>query len=57
MNLKTTVTVNGIKHIMVRKADGLGDVVAHVIHATTGIRPCKGCKKRQEWLNKAVPFK
>lgn len=34
---------------------GLGDVVAKVTTAI-GIRPCGGCKKRQEQLNKAVPF-
>jgi hypothetical protein len=36
---------------------GLGDVVAKVIHSTTGIQPCGGCKKRQEALNRLVPFR
>jgi hypothetical protein len=37
------------------KLRGLGDVVAAVTSAV-GIRPCGGCKKRQESLNKLVPF-
>ena len=37
------------------KLRGLGDVVAAVTSAV-GIRPCSGCKKRQEALNKLVPF-
>ncbi len=35
---------------------GLGDVIAKATKAV-GIKPCGGCKKRQEWLNKKVPFK
>ena len=35
---------------------GLGDVVAAATNAV-GIKPCGGCKARQEALNKAVPFK
>lgn len=38
------------------RLEGLGDVVAKVTKAV-GIKPCGGCKKRQEWLNKKVPFK
>lgn len=38
------------------RATGLGDVVANVTSAV-GIKPCDGCKKRQESLNKLVPFK
>jgi hypothetical protein len=34
---------------------GLGDVIAAVTSAV-GIKPCGGCKERQEALNKAVPF-
>lgn len=34
---------------------GLGDVVAKMTSAV-GIKPCGGCKKRQEALNKLVPF-
>lgn len=37
-------------------ARGLGDVIAKVTHAV-GIKTCGGCKKRQEALNAAVPFK
>lgn len=35
---------------------GLGDVVAAVTKAV-GIKQCRACKKRQEKLNKIVPFK
>ena len=35
---------------------GLGDVVASATQAV-GITPCVPCKKRQERLNKLVPFK
>lgn len=38
-----------------KKIKGLGDVVATVTSAV-GIEPCKGCKKRQEKLNKLIPF-
>lgn len=38
------------------KWTGLGDVVASATKAV-GIKPCGGCKKRQAWLNKAVPFR
>lgn len=34
---------------------GLGDVVAKVTTAL-GIPPCGGCKQRQAFLNKVVPF-
>jgi hypothetical protein len=49
-----------------RKSRGLGDTIAKLTHATgiaqaveavskaTGV-PC-GCKGRQEWLNKVVPY-
>lgn len=32
----------------------LGDHVAKTIHSTTRgrIKPCRGCKKRQRWLNR-----
>lgn len=35
---------------------GLGDVVAAVTSAV-GIKPCGGCAKRQDTLNRAFPFK
>lgn len=34
---------------------GLGDAVARVTSAV-GVKPCGGCKKRQEALNRLVPF-
>lgn len=38
-----------------KKIKGLGDVVATVTDAL-GIEQCEGCKKRQEKLNKLIPF-
>jgi hypothetical protein len=35
---------------------GLGDTIARVTKAL-GIKPCGGCQKRQEALNKLVPYK
>lgn len=35
---------------------GLGDAVARMTKAV-GIKPCGGCQKRRELLNKAFPFK
>lgn len=37
------------------KVKGLGDVIAAVTTAI-GIKPCEGCEKRQEKLNKLLPF-
>ena len=41
-----------------KDADGLGDVMADAIKATTGIKATKdcGCDKRRQKLNKWVPF-
>lgn len=38
-----------------KKIKGLGDVIATITDAV-GIEPCEGCKKRQDILNKLVPF-
>ncbi len=35
--------------------DGLGDVVAAATKAI-GMKPCGGCQRRREALNKLVPF-
>jgi hypothetical protein len=35
---------------------GVGDTIAKMTKAI-GIKPCGGCKKRQEWLNKKFPYK
>jgi cell wall-associated NlpC family hydrolase len=34
---------------------GLGDTIARATQAL-GIKPCGGCKKRQEWLNRVLPY-
>jgi hypothetical protein len=41
------------------KSRGLGDTVKNVISKVTGgkVKPCGGCKKRQEALNKLMPYK
>jgi hypothetical protein len=36
-------------------ATGLGDVVKRVTHVV-GIRPCGGCERRAEALNRAFPI-
>lgn len=68
MQTKDSVTFRGAKkqdgkpccQDTVQKADsrirGLGDVVAKATSAV-GIKPCGGCKKRQEALNKMFPFR
>lgn len=38
------------------KSKGLGDTVKKMAEAV-GIRQCRGCKKRQEKLNKLFPYK
>jgi len=37
------------------KSRGVGDTIAKVTKAV-GIRPCGGCKKRQQLLNEALPY-
>ena len=37
-------------------ARGFGDTLARAI-GYTGIKPCSGCKKRQETLNSWLPYK
>jgi len=37
-------------------ARGLGDTLAGIINRTTGIKPCDGCNKRKEKLNKWFPY-
>ena len=37
-------------------SQGLGDTIAKATRAI-GIKPCGGCKKRQQKLNKAFPYK
>jgi hypothetical protein len=38
-----------------RKSRGLGDTIAKITSAL-GVKPCGGCKKRQEALNRLVPY-
>ena len=47
------------KKLLQPKSKGLGDTVKNVINKVTGgkVKQCGGCKKRQEALNKLVPYK
>ena len=36
---------------------GLGDTVAKIVHAVTGIKPCGGCQKRRAALNRLMPYR
>lgn len=47
---------NPPKAVAPARMRGLGDLVARATSAV-GIRPCGGCRKRQEALNRAVPFR
>lgn len=35
---------------------GLGDTVEKMTRKM-GIKPCCGCKKRRDWLNKKIPYR
>ena len=35
---------------------GIGDIISNITKKV-GIRPCKGCQKRREKLNKLLPIK
>ena len=37
-------------------ARGLGDTLANVIDKFTNVKPCEGCKERQDKLNKWMPY-
>jgi hypothetical protein len=34
---------------------GLGDTIAKITTAV-GIKPCGGCNRRKEWLNRVFPY-
>lgn len=58
MKKKLSDSVNELRQAVQQTAQparGLGDVVAKATQAV-GLKPCQSCKKRQEWLNKKVPF-
>lgn len=44
--------------VAAKPSRGLGDTVAKVIRKVTRgrVKPCTGCKKRQEKLNKLLPY-
>ena len=46
----------GFKRPENKKSRGIGDTIAKMT-AAVGIKPCGGCKKRQEYLNKKMPYK
>ena len=41
---------------MTQNSKGLGDTIKNITHRL-GMKQCGGCKKRQEYLNKVVPYK
>jgi hypothetical protein len=53
MSLKSKNT--WANHVANNKPKGLGDTIAKIT-TSLGIKPCGGCKKRQEKLNKLVPY-
>lgn len=40
----------------IKRSRGLGDTIAKATKAV-GIKPCGGCKKRQQYLNRKFPYK
>jgi hypothetical protein len=40
---------------MNRKSKGLGDTFARAL-SSLGVKPCGGCKRRQQTLNRMVPY-
>lgn len=50
-----TATVLSFEKAESKPVRGLGDVVARTASAM-GIKPCAGCQKRREALNRLVPF-
>lgn len=58
MSFDEAMTPTIVSHTVMDKEEylrGLGDVIAKAT-AAIGIKPCAGCKERQEALNKLVPF-
>lgn len=58
MILTDTLEVTSVGEIQ-QPSKGLGDTVKKVINKVTRgkVKPCGGCKKRQEALNKIMPYK
>jgi hypothetical protein len=42
--------------VVTSESQGLGDTIAKMTKAI-GIKPCGGCTKRHEYLNKKIPYK
>jgi len=45
-----------LKNAGQEESAGLGDTIAKMTSAI-GIKPCAGCKKRQQWLNEKIPYR
>jgi hypothetical protein len=58
ISLTDTLEVTSVGEIQ-PPSKGLGDTVKKVINKVTRgkVKPCGGCKKRQEALNKIMPYK
>lgn len=39
-----------------RRSRGLGDTIAKATRVLR-IKPCANCRRRQQWLNKLVPYR
>lgn len=56
MNTQNDKNKRWASFVKTKKSKGLGDTIAKITSAV-GIKPCGGCKKRQEALNQAFPYK
>ena len=52
---QTVKTVDLPNNAEEKKSEGVGDSLAKLTSAV-GIKPCGGCKKRQQALNKLFPY-
>ncbi len=41
---------------LAQKSRGLGDTIEQITRKV-GMKPCGGCKKRRDWLNRKVPYR
>jgi len=59
VNTSKPTKKESLKLLKLKKSKGLGDTVKKIIDkATRGkVKPCGGCKKRQEALNRLMPYK
>lgn len=58
-NTDKPTRIKAKKILGIGKSRGLGDTIKKLIERVTKgkVKPCGGCKKRQEALNKLMPYK